>query len=558
MLELTFFGAAVTGSLRAEIGLGILVLDLCSEPDVVTAAELVQQLPVARRSPGMAYFLDLQQAQLAATAVHSPRRLKVAAAGRVVAAAAGDKRQEPLWLPAGLASDQATVEYCKAVAPSADGSTWCRGGLDNGGNRDVDWGPSLADVTGRLDLQWQALSPGAALATPGVKGLLANTLSPTVDMEGWKTAEQEDFVAALRAAANCSDLRRRSPLHVFAARGEPEATAGLLALGASAVGVRDSGGATALFIAAEGGHARICKVLLRGGAAVLAMNRAGETPLYIAALKGFSSVVEVLLAHCQEYGIEWQDAAAYGDGWTPLMAAAVADRQHVAFLLLQAAGARLSPGPQCSNGDFRDGQPWSASHALGDLESGDCNVVDTKRAAALGDSGHDSGMLERSPAFYHPPMLLNMRNRYGQTALHVAARRGSAWFVEVLLLAGASNALEDNYGMRAVDVALRHGHAVVAQLLWAADCGTGVDVVCDTGIRAGSEDGPPASSRGQGGRRRRAKAQHTDCAAAAPTPARGSDASAPLAHGRLARSRRGPTGHGGSSKAAVPDDILRA
>ncbi|CAM6117104.1 unnamed protein product [Calypogeia fissa] len=61
------------------------------------------------------------------------------------------------------------------------------------------------------------------------------------------------------------------------------------------------------------------------------------------------------------------------------------------------------------------------------------------------------------------PQLLDAQNRYGQTALHIAARRGFLWFVSNLLHTGASPHVQDEYGLRAVDVA--QNHSIVGKLL---------------------------------------------------------------------------------------------
>ncbi|KAH9305529.1 hypothetical protein KI387_009933, partial [Taxus chinensis] len=122
---------------------------------------------------------------------------------------------------------------------------------------------------------------------------------------------REDLVFVLHAAVNCSDMRRRTPLHVAAASGDSHTVQCLLAIGAEAKGMKDSGGATALFVAAECGYADVCELLLQGGADVLACNRAGENPLYIAALRGHCEAVEVLVRHCCKNNINWQSAKAY-------------------------------------------------------------------------------------------------------------------------------------------------------------------------------------------------------------------------------------------------------
>lgn len=135
--------------------------------------------------------------------------------------------------------------------------------------------------------------------------------------------------SALSAAANCSDARRRTPLHVAASRGDTVSVVRLLALGASAGGdrsvtgdgPRDVGGATALFLAAESGHVGCVDALIRGGANVLAANRGNESPLYIASLKGHCDVVAVMLQHCHERSLEWQDAKVYGEHISPTLEA---------------------------------------------------------------------------------------------------------------------------------------------------------------------------------------------------------------------------------------------
>ena len=70
-------------------------------------------------------------------------------------------------------------------------------------------------------------------------------------------------------------------------------------------------------------------------------------------------------------------------------------------------------------------------------------VVDKK------ETGEDAGSTT-SPQLRR---MLNRQNRYGQTALHIAAQKGSVWFIERLLTAGAAVDVPNAYGFRAVDVA---------------------------------------------------------------------------------------------------------
>ncbi|KAL2645013.1 hypothetical protein R1flu_012600 [Riccia fluitans] len=263
-----------------------------------------------------------------------------------------------------------------------------------------------------------------------------------------------DMLLSLKASTNCSDFRRRTPLHIASARGDADIVVKLLFIGASARKMKDSGGATALFQAAENGHAEVCKLLLRGGADVLSSNRTGETPLYIAALRGHSAAVKVMLAHCHEQGIDWQDPHVYGDGWTPLMAATVAGRQDVAEVIL----------------DFA----LTSSAAPEEALASGVELISTSDGSLTGEMVRTSiekpsfGINNKSlgPRRIFAPRLVDAQNRYGQTALHIAAKcKASTWFVDQLLHAGASVDVKDEYGYRPIDVARKLQHVTMEETL---------------------------------------------------------------------------------------------
>lgn len=278
---------------------------------------------------------------------------------------------------------------------------------------------------------------------------------------------KEDMVFAVYAAANCSDMRRRTPLHVAAASGGCQSVQCLLALGAEAKGMKDSGGATALFVAAECGCANICELLLQAGADVLAGNRAGENPLYIAALRGHCAAVEVLVSYCFKNNINWQSANAYGDGWTPLMAAAVADRQDVAKILLKAIGINLSR--HLNENTFSESAVCALNEKIIHIGNDESNICTSTICRIFQEShstlGNFQNNLDWKQRVSNRNQLLDAQNRYGQTALHIAARRASVWFVCNLLIAGASTDIHDGYSMRAIDVAYHQNHEVVANII---------------------------------------------------------------------------------------------
>lgn len=213
--------------------------------------------------------------------------------------------------------------------------------------------------------------------------------------------QQSAGAMILRCAVNCSSARARTtPLHGTAERGDISTAGLLLALGASP-DARDAGGASPLFLACEAGHAEVAALLLAHGADPLLSNAAGESPLYIASLRGHLPAVTALLRHFESRNITWLDANLYGDNWTPLMAAAVANRHDVAALLLQAA-----------------------------------------RAEAC--------------------LLVKHVNKYGQGPLHLAARKGSAKLLRLLLEVGGRTAVSvaDTSGETPIDVAKRNRHVL--------------------------------------------------------------------------------------------------
>ncbi|PSC75657.1 serine threonine-phosphatase 6 regulatory ankyrin repeat subunit A [Micractinium conductrix] len=220
-----------------------------------------------------------------------------------------------------------------------------------------------------------------------------------------------DADALLCAAVNCSSGARATPLHVAAEEGETRRVSALLALGA-APDARDRGGATPLFTACEAGRAGGVAALLAAGASATQRNSAGEAPLYIAALKGHQPCVDALLAHCAATGINWLEQRLYdGDGWTPLMAAAVGGRTSIVLKLLAAAGQDA-------------------------------------------------------------PAMVQAANKYGQNAVHVAARKAGPSLLRCLVDAGGAASLfaADAEGKVPADIAQRNGNGCALRLL--ADAGS--------------------------------------------------------------------------------------
>lgn len=141
---------------------------------------------------------------------------------------------------------------------------------------------------------------------------------------------------ALLGGANCRSMWAITPLHVAAETGDLHMLKGLLRLGAD-VHQRGQRSASPLFLACEGGFAAAARELLAHGADPWVGTKSMETTLYIAALKGHLAVVHVLLDHFEKVGTKWWVTSNYGDGWTPLMAAAVSNHFVVAKELFERA-----------------------------------------------------------------------------------------------------------------------------------------------------------------------------------------------------------------------------
>jgi ankyrin repeat protein len=193
-----------------------------------------------------------------------------------------------------------------------------------------------------------------------------------------------------------------SPLTLFHPTSEAPPHPTLLPLPLPPLLLCSQNGATPLFLAAEAGRSDTAGLLLRAGGDPCICTSSGESPLYIASLKGHLSVVRELVHGFAERDVAWHKLC-YVDGWTPLMAACLANHTAVARWLLAAAG--------------------------------------TQQAA-----------LE----------LIRAPNRYGQSVLHIAARKGSLQLLQLLLRGGGARAAlteVDDGGLTPMDVAKKHCHA---------------------------------------------------------------------------------------------------
>ena len=225
-------------------------------------------------------------------------------------------------------------------------------------------------------------------------------------------------------------------LSVFSCKGGAIQEADLrVALAAACHGARaGSRRGEPLHAAALSGDAAHCGALCLLGARPDSRGPGGATPLFYAAEAGHAHACAALL----DAGAQLHVRTAAGEG--PLYIAALKGRLHAAQVLLQAATDRRTPQGELSTHDG-----WLPCHAAA--------VAGRPHMLALCASHGD----------------LDAPNRFGQTALHIVARKGSADLAYILIAAGAAVGVRDGRGAAPADVAAKHGHAALARRLRALE-----------------------------------------------------------------------------------------
>src|SRR5262245_30124701 len=225
-----------------------------------------------------------------------------------------------------------------------------------------------------------------------------------------------------------------TPLHQAAERGDAQATASLLASGASAAEVTRIGKYTPLHIAAKGGHAAVVRLLVGAKADVGALTTTGAAPLHFAAASGSAETVSVLLDGGADVNVRetvW--------GQTPLMFAAAAGRTAVVKVLL-ARGADVRATAKVINISARNREDSAESRARNARVAEIQKQLAAARAAA-GASGAPAPRARGNNTDGNEPEPLGYAELVGAhgglTALLLAAREGLEETAFALLDGGA-------------------------------------------------------------------------------------------------------------------------
>jgi uncharacterized protein len=309
------------------------------------------------------------------------------------------------------------------------------------------------------------------LALLGAPVLMSARLAAAPDMgAAVADAAMRKDAAAVRALVkdgkdvNGAQGDGMTALHWAAMHGDADLAATLLYAGANVRATTRLGGYTALHLAAQAGETTAMARLIAGGANPAALTSTGATPLMLAAASGNASAVKLLLEQSAD-----ANAAESANGETALMFAAALDRADAVRELLAhgADAARTSkvvdltevtaPEEKLQN-DIRDAQNAKSASVSGAARPAAAPPAATPAPAGRGVAG-----VTRSFAFNE---LIGSQG--GLTALHFAARQGSARSVEALVEHGAAiNALSPGDRVSPLLIASVNGQFDIAKYLLA-------------------------------------------------------------------------------------------
>ena len=245
-------------------------------------------------------------------------------------------------------------------------------------------------------------------------------------------------------------------LHWAAMNGDADLTAVLLYAGANVRATTRLGGYTALHLAAQAGNAAALGRLIGGGANAGAATATGATALMLASASGNAEAVRLLLEHTAD-----ANAAESANGETALMFAAALDRADAVTELLK-HGADPARASKMVNLDGVTAPEETLQNTIRDAQNAR-SAGDAPRPAAdpAAPASPGVGGVTRAYAFNE---LVGTQG--GLTALHFAARQGSARSVQALVEHGASvNALSPGDGVSPLLIATVNGQFDIAKYL---------------------------------------------------------------------------------------------
>ena len=221
------------------------------------------------------------------------------------------------------------------------------------------------------------------------------------------------------------------------------------------VQARDRAGNTAFLLAARKGNDDVLDTLLDAGSNAKQVNLIGSSALLMAVVHNRRKTVTRLL----ELGVDVN--LANTKSMTPLIAAAYNGNSRILDALL-VAGA--DPGARDDSGKgalvYAVGRGYAGiAQRLLDSENIDINArYGNELTALMWAAGHANDVptpdgVQSVVQLLEQGADIDLQDNRGRTALHIAAERGHAAIVELLLDAGADNGQRDTEGLLPVDLA---------------------------------------------------------------------------------------------------------
>lgn len=199
------------------------------------------------------------------------------------------------------------------------------------------------------------------------------------------------------------------------------------------VDVKDSGGMTALHIAAREGYADMIKFLIQRGASLTARNLEGKVPLDLSAGFGAQWINEVLGSTQVRQKRDKENSEN----------SSVRKGVDIALMNVRASRKLLTEDDMIRA--LREKGSSLAKNFWSDVKDGNHVFI--------------SRELDRNP------WLAAVAFDYGETALHKAVGRKDLWLIEHLLIAGAMPDKAADYGKSALDLARASGGGDIVTLL---------------------------------------------------------------------------------------------
>jgi ankyrin repeat protein len=237
-----------------------------------------------------------------------------------------------------------------------------------------------------------------------------------LEEEELEEADGDEIWVLINGGANMEICGRdgRVPLHCAAMTGNTAATAILLQAGAN-IEAQDNLRQRPVHYAAYSGSFKILKILLNKGADVGARDSYGRTALHLAAMAGRNRVVNLLV---NSPAVEKNAKDRVGS--TPLHLAVLAGRTRMVNLLAKSRDVEKN----AKDHDHHTAIHLASIHALDEILQAilaACDVEFIKK-------------------------LLDLRNRHGSTALHLAVENGHQTTAKLLLEYDAPIDAPDDFG----------------------------------------------------------------------------------------------------------------